>query len=144
MTQVQRTQDDTVAPFEDIRIGEELGPFEYVLTQDLVDRYRAAVEDPDALFPNIGVKEYIALGGVRKGRGVIGGINAGQSWDFFNPPRVGKKLTVRGRVADKYIRRDKPWVVVEAWIVDEDGYVIARTRATRMPRTEEVAKKWGG
>ena len=42
-----------------------------------------------------------------------GGVNAGNEVEFFNPPIPGKKIRVTGRIADKYLRRDKPYMVIE-------------------------------
>jgi len=46
--------------------------------------------------------------------------------EFFNPPVPGKKIFVTGRIVDKYIRRDKPYLVIEAEAKDEDGRLIER------------------
>ena len=42
--------------YNDIQIGEELGSYEYVLTQEMLDNFRASVQDPDACFPTLAVK----------------------------------------------------------------------------------------
>ena len=91
--------------------GEPLASFEYVLTQDQLDRYREAVDDPRA--------------------------------QFFNPPVPGKKIFVTARISDKYIRREKPYIVCEAETKDEDGRLIERIRVAEMFKPEEVGKKWG-
>ena len=42
--------------YETIEIGEELGSYDYILTQKMVDAFRTSVDDPDASFPTLGVK----------------------------------------------------------------------------------------
>ena len=42
--------------YDKLEIGEELGTYEYLLTQEILDSFRASVEDPEAVFPTIGVK----------------------------------------------------------------------------------------
>ena len=42
--------------YDDVQIGEELGSYEYELTQEMIDLYRKAVDDPEAVFPTIAVK----------------------------------------------------------------------------------------
>ena len=42
--------------YDDVVIGEELGSYEYVLTQEMLDNFRASVDDPEAPFPTLGVK----------------------------------------------------------------------------------------
>lgn len=46
------------------------------------------------------------------------------------------------RISNKYWRRDKPYVVVEATAVDEDGRLLEKTRTFRMMKPDEVGKKW--
>ena len=45
-----------VFEFDKVEIGEELGSYEYVLTQEMLDRFRLAVDDPGAAFPTLAVK----------------------------------------------------------------------------------------
>ena len=58
-------------------------------------------------------------------------------------PRAGtKKIKVTGRIHDKYSRRDKPYMVIEATAVDEDGRMIERLRTYQLKKPEELGKKW--
>jgi len=127
--------------YDDIEIGEELGSYEYVLTQEMLDNFRASVQDPDACFPTLAVKhDATALNMVYDDQ--TGGVNAGNEVEFFNPPIVGKKIFVKGRIHDKYLRRDKPYMVIEATAVDEDGRMLERLRTYQMKKPDEVGKKW--
>ena len=36
--------------YDKLQIGEELGSYEYLLTQEMLDSFRASVEDQDAAF----------------------------------------------------------------------------------------------
>ncbi len=127
--------------YDKLQIGEELGSYEYLLTQEMLDNFRASVEDPDAAFPTIGVKHdatALAMCYVDN----IGGVNAGNEMEFHNPPSPGKKVKVTGRVHDKYSRRDKPYLVIEATAVDEDGRLLEKMRTYQMKKPDEVGKKW--
>ena len=127
--------------YDNIQIGEELGSYEYVLTQEMLDNFRASVQDPDACFPTLAVKhDATALNMVYDDQ--VGGVNAGNEVEFFNPPIVGKKIFVKGRIHDKYLRRDKPYMVIEATAVDEDGRMLERLRTYQMKKPDEVGKKW--
>ena len=127
--------------YDNIEIGEELGSYEYVLTQEMLDNFRASVQDPDACFPTLAVKhDATALNMVYNDQ--TGGVNAGNEVEFFNPPIVGKKIFVKGRIHDKYLRRDKPYMVIEATAVDEDGRMLERLRTYQMKKPDEVGKKW--
>ena len=127
--------------YDDIQICEELGSYEYVLTQEMLDNFRASVQDPDACFPTLAVKhDATALNMVYDDQ--VGGVNAGNEVEFFNPPIVGKKIFVKGKIHDKYLRRDKPYMVIEATAVDEDGRMLERLRTYQMKKPDEVGKKW--
>ena len=127
--------------YDELVIGEQLGSFEYVLTQEMLDDFRESVEDPEAPFPTLAVKhDGTSLNMVYKD--TTGGVNAGNEVEFFNPPIPGKKIMVTGRIADKYVRRDKPYLVIEATATDEDGRLLERLRTYQMKKPDEVGKKW--
>ena len=127
--------------YDKIEIGEELGSYEYVLTQEMLDNFRRSVDDPDAAFPTLAVKhDATAFALVYEYN--TGGVNAGNEVEFFNPPIPGKTVRVTGRVADKYLRRDKPYLVIEATAVDEDGRLLEKLRTYQMKKPDEVGKKW--
>jgi hypothetical protein len=127
--------------YDNIKIGEELGSYEYLLTQEMMDNFRKAVDDPDAVFPTLAVKhDATAFAMVYQDN--TGSVNAGNEVEFFNPPVPGKKITVTGRIHDKYSRRDKPYLVLEATAVDEDGRMIERLRTYQLKKPEELGKKW--
>ena len=127
--------------YDKIEIGQELGSYEYVLTQEMLDNFRRSVDDPDAPFPTLAVK-HDATAFAMVYEDTTGGVNAGNEVEFFNPPVPGKKVHVTGRVADKYMRRDKPYMVIEATAVDEDGRLLEKLRTYQMKKPDEVGKKW--
>ena len=127
--------------YDKLEIGEELGSYEYLLTQEMLDSFRASVEDPDAAFPTIAVK-HDATALAMSYQDNLGGVNAGNEMEFCNPPIPGKKVKVTGRIHDKYSRRDKPYLVIEATAVDEDGRLLEKMRTYQMKKPDEVGKKW--
>ena len=130
-----------VLVYDQLAIGEPLGSYEYVLTQKMLDDFRQSVGDPEAPFPTLAVKhDATALRMVYND--TTGGVNAGNEVEFFNPPIPGKKITVTGRIADKYSRRDKPYLVIEATATDEDGRLLEKLRTYQMKKPDEVGKKW--
>ena len=127
--------------YDQLEIGEPLGSYEYLLTQEMLDNFRESVGDPDAPFPTLAVKhDSTALQLVYYDN--IGGVNAGNEVEFYNPPVPGKRIMVTGQVADKYARRDKPYLVIEATAVDEDGRLLEKLRTYQMKKPDEVGKKW--
>ena len=127
--------------YNEVEVGEELGSYEYVLTQEMVDIYRRAVDDPDAVFPTIAVK-HDATSLALAYDDQTGSINAGNEVDLFNPPIPGKKISVTGRIHDKFVRREKPYLVIEATATDEDGRLIEKMRTYQIKKPEELGKKW--
>ena len=126
--------------FDNIQVGDEFGPVEYVITQDNIDNFRKAVGNPNARYPTVAKRHAATLLETRYAYG--GGINAGHECEDYNPPIPGKKIIVTGKVVDKYIKRDKPYLIFEAKAVDEDGRLIEIIRLTRMNDPREVTKKW--
>ena len=127
--------------YETIEIGEELGSYDYILTQKMVDAFRTSVDDPDASFPTLVVK-HDATAFAMVYTDPIGTVNAGNEVEFFNPPIGGKKIIVKGRVADKYLRRDKPYIVIEATATDEDGRLLEKLSTYQLKKPDELGKKW--
>jgi acyl dehydratase len=58
------------------------------------------------------------------------GIWAKSEHEFLKPMKVGSKVFIRGKVADKYIKRGREYVVTEYQAVDENGEVLLRSRET--------------
>ena len=72
----------------------------------------------------------------------VGSVNARCAYYCYNPPVAGKKIRVTAWIADKYVRREKPYIVTEAVSVDEDGRLIDRVITHELKRPREVGKKW--
>jgi len=127
--------------WEAVQIGDKLPSYEYELTQEMMDKYREAVEDPGARFPTISVKEDTVS--FYKKFHDVGSVNARCTFYCYNPPQPGSRLRVNAWVADKYMRRGKPYIVTEAVSVDQDGRLIDRVITHELKRPSEVGKKWG-
>ena len=111
---------DTVQP------GEELGPIEYKVTAEKLAAYRSAVADPGAVLLTIGSKDYSHLLATKFERSSR--INAKHEAWYSGAAEVGSMLTTRGRIVDKYVKRDREFIVVETWTEDESGRELVRSR----------------
>ena len=134
--------------WESIPVGDDLGSLDYVLTQQMVDDYRRVVDNPHAAYPTVAARHPANLF-YRKYAAVMRVPNMGHDSEYFNPPVAGKRITITGRVADKYIRRGNTYLIVEATAVDEDGRLIERSRLVGLAREvgkqaahANIAKKW--
>jgi hypothetical protein len=134
--------------FDRIEIGEDLGTMEYVLTAEMLANYRRVVDNPHAAYPTVAARHPANLFYRRYG-GRMRVPNTGHDSEYFNPPIPGKRIVVSARIVDKYVRREKPYLIVEATATDEDGRLIEISRLVGMarevgqPALAEVARKWG-
>ena len=118
---MQQTSD-----YERIQVGDELEEGEYVITEEKLQVYREGVGFGEALYPHICLKDYSFV--LRALYGRVPVISAKHADEYFNPPTAGKRMKVKSRVADKYVRRDREWVVVETTTTDEDGKLIVKSQ----------------
>jgi hypothetical protein len=110
--------------FDLIQVGsdEDLGSI--VLTQAQIDENRRALDWPLAPFP------------------VLHAPKARSIRQFFNPPVPGKRIHLRMRIVDKYLRDGAPYVVEETTATDEDGRKIEIMTVHQLLRTRKVGEKW--
>jgi hypothetical protein len=132
-----------------IPVGDDLGSLDYVLTEQMVADYRRVVDNPHAAYPTVAARHPANLF-YRKYASIMRVPNMGHDSEYFNPPVPGKRITITGRIADKYIRRGNTYIVVEATAVDEDGRLIERSKLIGLAREvgkqaahDNIAKKWG-
>ncbi len=132
-----------------IPLGDDLGSLDYVLTAQMIADYRRVVDNPDAAYPTVAARHPANLF-YRKYAAVMRVPNMGHDSEYHNPPVADKRITISGRIADKYIRRGNAYIVVEATAVDEDGRLIEKSRLVGLAREvgkeaahENIAKKWG-
>ncbi len=130
-----------------IEIGEDLGSYDYVMTPEMISDYRRVVDNPDAAYPTVAARHPANLF-YRRYAGKVRVPNAGQESHYFNPPLPGKRITVSAHIADKYVRREKQYIVIEARAVDEDGRLIEISKLIGLASEAgqqamaEVARKW--
>ena len=135
--------------WESIPVGDDLGTLDYVLTAQMVADYRRVVDNPHAAYPTVAARHPATLF-YRKYAAVMRVPNMGHDSEYYNPPVAGKRITISGRIADKYIRRGNTYLIVEATAVDEDGRLIEKSRLVGLAREvgmqaahANIAKKWG-
>ncbi len=135
--------------WREIPVGDDLGSLDYVLTEEMVSDYRRVVDNPHAAYPTVAGRHPANLF-YRKYAAVMRVPNMGQDSEYFNPPVAGKRITITGRIKDKYIRRGNAYIIVEATATDEDGRLIERSCLVGLAREvgsqaahEKIAKKWG-
>jgi acyl dehydratase len=129
------------AVFDEIEVGRSLGEMEWVVTEDMIERQCAIDADFDAWYsldspwggriapPQISYRPpRWLLSRTYNIRGLF------YRWEMENvrPLRPGVTLRVRARIADKYVKNEREFVVYEAEAADPDGNVVFRTRRTHV------------
>ena len=122
--------------YETIEVGEELGTKEMYITEDLIKKYTHAIEGNHPWYmknspfggliapPTIFDQETLRLLDSKYAR--FGSIHSKQAWEFKNPIKPGKKYIITVRVVDKYIKRERGYLVMELVAVGEDGIEVCR------------------
>ncbi len=124
-----------------IEVGKDVGMLQYRLTAWRLLKYVDTTGDDNPWYrvdspfggvvapPTFFDSDLIRLPGLRK---VVDPhprrLLAGQEYDFINPARPGKLITVKGTIADTYVKGGREYVVFEGGVSDEDGLELSRVR----------------
>jgi hypothetical protein len=130
----------TNIPFDDIVIGEELGPWLITITQEVVAQYCDDWDDHNPLYlqgtsdggPPVappalmaGLASFRLLGRKYNSRATVG---ARTEHENLKPIRVGETMRTEGRIVEKYIKRGLEYVIVEYTAYNEAGEPIRNSR----------------
>jgi acyl dehydratase len=132
--------------WEELQVGTETGRFELTVTGEMIDDYLASMDNdhawfagtegpvggrtaPPDLVPKLAMtalfQEYIQ-------RDIGPNIRAKQAFKFFAPVRPGMKVQAVGRLVEKYERRGKRFITLEALFTDEKGTPLVLDRRTQL------------
>lgn len=132
--------------WDSVKIGDRFETYEYVITQEMLDEYRDIVDNPNAAYPTVAGRHSLRAWTNFYGPAKL--MNVGAESEYFNPVNPGKRIRVEAQVTDKYIRREKPYIIVDSIAMDEDGRLIEKSRLIGMaakqekPLFAEVSGKW--
>ena len=133
------------ATFDDVPVGRTDPPNSSTLAREQVDRFVAAIEETNPLFSDEEAAKESEWGGViapctasqlygrRDGSRKspqAGGIHAKHYYEFHHPARVGDTLTNKTTIVDKYIKRERKYVVQVTVTTNQDGQVVCIARLT--------------
>jgi acyl dehydratase len=135
--------------YELVEVGEEFGPIEEVITDHKIKAYAFSVDDyhpwsfgeSSAFGKRIGQAALLANDllatflTVYDANTVVGLHTEEQLW-FHNPVFAGERVTLTGKYVDKYERRGKGHVVLEAEARGEDGRLLLRHRGVEIMRIQ--------
>ena len=128
------------AQFEDITIGQSLGEMRWEITDELIDLQCRLDQDFDPLyFPKAGVKR-IAPPSItyRPPRWLfsraynVRGLFVRWENEMFREIEANTTIKVTGSIVDKYVKKDREFVVYQADGHDAQGRLIFRSKRTHV------------
>jgi acyl dehydratase len=124
---------------KEVYVGRDFGGMTYDITPDLVAKFVAGTGDDNPWY-----RDKSPLGGpiapalilhsaVYRNLewylpNIYGNLHARQEWDLFAPVMVGERLTTRSVIIDRYIKRDREYVVNEVLVGNAGGQIVSRSR----------------
>lgn len=130
----------TNIPFDQVVVGEELGPWLIEITEEVVRQYCEDWDDPNPLYlragpdggPPItppafmaGLASFRLLGRKYNSEATVG---AQSEHENLKPIRVGEVMRTEGRIVEKYIKRGLEYVIVDYTAYNEAGEPIRNSR----------------
>jgi acyl dehydratase len=123
---------------EEVQVGRYYGGREVAITPELARHYSEAVQDlnhwysGDSPFGGPVAPALILHSEVYHTidwyLSYFGNLHAKQEWELFAPAMVGDVVTARRQIVDRYIRRDREYVVNEVTVCEADGRMLSRSR----------------
>ncbi|UCE87048.1 MAG: hypothetical protein JSU66_04755 [Deltaproteobacteria bacterium] len=120
-------------PFEKIESGDAVGPFEYELSEELIDRHLRATEQDRYPDPRRAPVSLLAADGVQLADrffDISQSVHAGQRLEVVRIPVVGERLRVTGQAREKFVKRGRRYVVTDTVTTGAGGEPVARGTTT--------------
>jgi acyl dehydratase len=132
---------ETTSVFDrnEVHVGRDYGGATYDITPDLVERYIAGTGDDHPWYrgpspfggpvaPALIVHSAVFHTLDWYLPNLYGNLHARQEFDFFAPVMVGERLHSRSVIADRYMKRDREYVVNETLVFNSAGAIVTRGR----------------
>ena len=128
--------------YDTIQVGETLGRKDVVITDAMIRTCARAIESDHPWYfgpspygapvapPTIFDNDSLRMLDEQYER--FGSIHAKQSWEFLRPVRLGERVTLRVAIVDKFVRRDRPYLVMELTAADHAGRLYCRSLHTSL------------
>ncbi|MDO8690035.1 MAG: MaoC family dehydratase [Dehalococcoidia bacterium] len=134
--------------YDEIEVGREFDPPAMELTAEAVRKYLLAVEDDTPIYGNRQEAEAAGLGWPvappttaamfsrtsvllqKEGTMPPGSVHARQEFQFVAPFRPGDTLTTKAKVVEKFIRKERKWMVIESTTKNQKGETVVVGRMT--------------
>ncbi|MDP2726118.1 MAG: MaoC family dehydratase N-terminal domain-containing protein [Dehalococcoidia bacterium] len=134
--------------YDEIEVGQEFDPPPLNLTQEAAQKYVQAVEDSSPIYRDQQAAEEAGVGwpvappttaaifgrpsAILKNAGKMppGSIHARQEFHFVSPFRPGDTLITKAKVVEKFVRKERKWMVIESTTVNQKGETVLIGRVT--------------
>lgn len=130
--------------FDDLEKGQSFPPYRYRLDPEYVQAYLKAVGEEHPVFrdeaaaraagfesvivPPPAVLSYGFIYSAMRRRPPTGYLNTSVSFEFLAPVRSGAELTMHLSVDDKFIKRERKYIILKALVDDANGQAVACAR----------------
>lgn len=130
--------------FDDLEKGQTFPPYRYRLEPGYIQAYMNAVGEDHPVFrvegaaraagfesviaPPPAVLSYGFIYSAMRRRPPTGYLNTSVAFEFLAPVRVGAELTLNLSVEDKFIKRDRKYIILKAAVDDANGQEVACAR----------------
>jgi acyl dehydratase len=128
-------------PFEKDKhyVGRDMGGREVEITPALVEQFTAGTGDDNPwyrgatpldgpLAPALILHSEVYRDLTWYLPNIYGNLHARQEWDLFAPIPLGARVRTRGTIVERYLKRDREYVVNEAMVFDASGRMVSRGR----------------
>jgi acyl dehydratase len=146
------------ATFDAMEVGEELGPIELVVDDHAIKQFAFTVDDHHPWFLGgespfservahaaILVPWLLRLLNTRYDPNTEVGLHQKEEIWFDSPVKLGERVIMTGSFTDKYVKRDKGYIVTDAEARSlDDGRLLVRHRSIEIARVDPNVKLGGG
>lgn len=124
---------------KEVYVGRDYGGYEFDITDDAIQNYIAGTGDHHPWYRGTSplggpiAPALIVHSAVFRNHdwylpNVFGNLHARQEWAGFAPVRIGEKLHSRSVIVDRYVKRDREYVVNECLLLNAQGQIVQRSR----------------
>lgn len=124
---------------DEVYLGRDMGGADHEIAPALVDRFITATGDAnpwyqggsplgDAIAPALILHSEVYRSLAWYLPNLYGNLHARQEWEVFAPVEVGERLHTRCVIVDRYLKRDREYVVNEALVFNSAGRLVSRSR----------------
>jgi hypothetical protein len=127
---------DVFESYDSYYVGQKFPCFTYTVTEEKVKRYIEAVQDQNLLYlqkkvvPPALAAVYTRWPMITGMMGRPGTIHAKQQYQYYKSIPWNATVSIYGEIIDKYIKKNRKYVVQQVKVFDESGSLVTVSKAT--------------